>query len=392
MKYYLVGIKGTGMSSLACYLYDMENEVCGSDVGEFQFNDELYKRKIKIYEFNQAELTNDYIYIIGNAYDKDFSEVKEIIKKRFKYYYYHEFISQIKTFSIAVSGTHGKTTTTKFLVDLLSDQPISYIIGDGTGRGNKENIYFIYEACEYKDHFLSYKPDILLITSIDYDHPDYYQNIEHIRSSFSKAMSNANKVIRLVENEYQILNQTKNGFNVLFNDETYIFPLPGIKYLEDYLLCVKTLKYLGYSYEYIHQNTKNIKLPKRRTTETVINNTIIIEDFAHHPAEIKALYSFIKQKYPDYKTVCFFQPHTYTRTFSLYKEFIMSLRLFDETYIDKVYTSKREPYNLINEYKALLLFSMFKKYNNQNLSNINSEDKQIIILLGAGDLNQRFFN
>lgn len=380
------------MSALACYLYDMGHTVIGSDSGDYEFNDELRKRNVNVYEFNTYLMNDEFIYIIGNAYDEQFIEVKNIINNKYMYYYYHEFISTIKTFSIAVSGTHGKTTTTKFLTDLLSNEPISYIIGDGTGKGNKNNIYFIYEACEYKEHFLSYKPDILLITNIDYDHPDYYKDLKQVKDSFEKIKSNSNKVITIDPYEFQVLQENECGFLVKFEDEIYIFPIPGIKYLEDYLLCVKTLKYLGYSYEYIKEATNNIKLPKRRTTETVINNTIIIEDFAHHPNEIKALYSYIKQKYPNYKTTCFFQPHTYSRTFAFYKEFIKALKLFDEVYIDKVYTSKREPFDLIKEYKALLLFSMFKRYNQETIKDIDLNINQIIILLGAGDINKRFQN
>ena len=352
------------------------------------------KRRIEVYDFDTYEFTNDYIYIIGNAYNEEFTEVQKIIRNNYEYYFYHEYISTIKTFSIAVSGTHGKTTTTKFLTDLLYKEPISYIIGDGTGLGNKDNTYFIYEACEYKNHFLSYHPDILLITNIDYDHPDFYSSIDDVKKSFEKARSNANKVITINKDEYKILNENDKGFVVSFQNEIYIFPMPGIKYLEDYLLCVKTLKYLGYSHNYIKEATNNISLPLRRTTEKKINNSIIIEDFAHHPTEINALLLYIKQKYPEYKTICFFQPHTYSRTKKLFSEFKTAFNESDMTILYKTYPA-RESKNM--GYDAEKLYQGIKndnkvEYFDEKEKMINrirnlSQNFDVILVLGAGDIN-----
>ena len=117
----------------------------------------------------------NYIYIIGNAY-RAHSVSSFIINSGYKYYYYADFIKcYFKDYKfIAIDGSHGKTTSTKMLASLID---ASYLIGDGTGRGkNKEN--FIIEACEYKDTFLNYNPDISLVLNIDYDHPDYYKNLE----------------------------------------------------------------------------------------------------------------------------------------------------------------------------------------------------------------------
>ena len=156
------------MSALACMLYDLGHEVIGSDVSKnFGFEEGLQKRNIKVLEFNDNNIKPEYVYIIGNAYKEDFIEVKEIKKHGYEYYYYHDFISKLDGFHIAISGTHGKSTTTKMIVDMLSEEPISYIIGTGEGKGKKDYKYLIYEACEYQDHFLAYHPDILVINNIE---------------------------------------------------------------------------------------------------------------------------------------------------------------------------------------------------------------------------------
>ena len=153
-KYYLVGIKGTGMSSLAKLLKEEGNEVVGSDVDEYYFTeDALKEQKIEIKSFNRVNITKDYFYIIGNAFDKNNVEVDEIINQKNDYLYYHEFIGQkLNKKIIACSGTHGKTTTSFLLVDFLKKE-CNYIIGDGEG-GSFDTDLLVLEACEYKEHCL----------------------------------------------------------------------------------------------------------------------------------------------------------------------------------------------------------------------------------------------
>ena len=164
-KYYLVGIKGTGMSSLAKLLKEEGNEVVGSDVDEYYFTeDTLKEQEIEIKSFNRSNITKDYFYIIGNAFNKSNIEVDEIINQKNDYLYYHEFIGQkLNKKIIACSGTHGKTTTSFLLVDFLKKE-CNYIIGDGEG-GSFDTDLLVLEACEYKEHFLSYHPELLIITT-----------------------------------------------------------------------------------------------------------------------------------------------------------------------------------------------------------------------------------
>ena len=129
MNYFLVGIKGTGMSALAMLLKDLGNNVVGSDENKEYFTDLLLKEKsIKWHPFG-SNLNNDYIYIISNAYDQTNIDVKSIIDNKFEYYYYHDFIGKkLKKDIIAISGTHGKTTTSTFLKEMLNNKLIDVMI------------------------------------------------------------------------------------------------------------------------------------------------------------------------------------------------------------------------------------------------------------------------
>ncbi len=391
MKYYLVGIKGSGMAALACFLKSIGHDVIGSDtINDYGFESKLQTIGINILPFSKDNIKSDYIYIISNAYQKDFIEVKEIIKQNYSYFYYHEFISTLKGIHIAVSGTHGKTTTTTFLKDLLIDQSIAYIIGDGTGGGKPNYKYLIYEACEYQDHFLAYNPDILVITNIDFDHPDYFKDIYDVQKSFDKLKTKSKSVIELNKNDYEILETSNQKTMFKYLENIYITNLVGKHLIEDLVLCLKVLTMLGFNFEYIQTRLEKLRLPKRRSEETKIKNTIIIEDYGHHPNEIKALEEMIRTKYPRYFITCIFQPHTYSRTLKFYKEFIESLEKFDKVYIDDVFSSKREPYDLTKQNQINYLFNMFEKYEDLNVYNIDFHEEQIIVLLGAGNVHTRF--
>jgi UDP-N-acetylmuramate--alanine ligase len=391
MKYYLVGIKGSGMSALASMLYDMGHEVIGSDVANnYGFEQELIKRSIKILEFSKDNINESYIYIISNAYNDSNVEVKLIKENNYQYFYYHNFISKLPGFHIAICGTHGKTTTTTFIKDLLKEEQIAYIIGDGTGGGTSNYKYLIYEACEYQDHFLSYKPEILVITNIEYDHPDYFKSLEDVEKSFNLMKQKSKIVIELPIDQYQIIEVNSEYTKISYHDNIYMIKLFGKHLIDDFILAVKVLEVLGFDYAYILKHIDNIHMPKRRMQETKIDNTILIEDYGHHPTEIKALYNSVTSKYPNIYSICLFQPHTYSRTLTFSKDFVEALKLFNEVYIDEVFTSKREPYNIETQNKVNYLFNEFNSYKNFDLNNIDFKKEQVVIILGAGDLNIRF--
>lgn len=394
------------MASLACMLYDLGHEVKGSDVKEdFGFEEGLFKRKIEILEFNEENISGDYEYIIGNAYGEKNVEVKKVKELDFKYSYYHKFISKLKGIHIGIAGTHGKTTTTKMIVDMLKGEKIAYIIGDGTGGAVKDYKYLIYEACEYKDHFLSYRPDILVLGKVEFDHPDYFSSIDDVFSSFNKLISNSKNVITKDSNcvkkrsnfitfgntskdyKVRILKEGIEGFEIEINDEKITLPFYGYHMVDNFVSAYITLKRLGYSNNFIKSKVKNIVLPKRRFEEERFEKQIIVKDYGHHPTEIKALYDALKQKYPKREQIVLFQPHTYSRTLSLNSEFDKALSLFDKVYVFPTFTSSRENVDLRLDAQVK---KVFEKYQNVEKVEAVEVDKgqRIYIFLGAGTIHK----
>ena len=162
MTYFFVGIKGAGMSALAQILKNLGYDVAGSDKSNHYFTEKaLIEMEIPIYEFNKDNIKEDMIIIQGNSFNDEHEEIIRANELNLKIYSYQEMVSKLtgmfKTMTIA--GCHGKTTTTAMLSHVFNGiKGCNYLIGDATGHASKENEYFALEACEYKRHFLSYKP------------------------------------------------------------------------------------------------------------------------------------------------------------------------------------------------------------------------------------------
>lgn len=412
MKYYLVGIKGTGMTSLALFLKDLGHFVVGSDNEKMYFTDKILKsKKIEVFIFNENNITDEYTYIIGNAYDEKNEEIRKIILNDFEHYYYHEFIGKIiEKNIIAISGTHGKTTTSYFLSQMFNKEA-SYIIGDGSGYGTRESNLLILEACEYRDHFLSYYPIISIITNIELDHPDYFKNEKMLLNSFNKFANHSSMLV--VNNDcknakrikhknkvtfgfsegsdfkIKINTKTKNGYIINLENRkekisnNYKVPFFGKHHIYDFVgalivcLLMDKTPYL-----------EKLSLPKRRFEETIYGNTILIDDYAHHPTEIKCLYESIREKYPTYKINVIFQMHTYSRTLAYRNEFKKVLNLFDKVYLEKTFTSTREKENEETERKINQIFNNFETFDDNVLKLISKSNKEVWVFLGAGIVNQ----
>ena len=188
--YHFVGIKGSGMSALAQILSDIGYSVQGSDVEKRFFTQEALEQKgITILPFGEENIKEEMIIIAGNAFDDQHEELVRAREMNLPVYRYHKFLGDFiqKFTSIAVTGSHGKTSTTGLLSHVVgAAEPTSYLIGDGTGRGVKDSQYFVFEACEYRRHFLSYQPDYAIMTNIDFDHPDYFSDVDDVFSAFQE--------------------------------------------------------------------------------------------------------------------------------------------------------------------------------------------------------------
>lgn len=414
MKYYLIGIKGTGMCALAHFLQSQGEEVVGSDVDDIFFTDEKLK-EFQIFTFNKDNIINNKnaYFIISYAYNEENNEeVKEVMKNGFRYLYYSDFINEYSNgIKIGVSGTHGKTTTSKLIVHLFNEDSISYIIGDGSGGGARDYNYFLIEACEYKYHFIKYDYTYLIINNIEFDHPDFYNNIDEVYNAFNNTSKKAkciivnndsiasrinhdNKITYGIFNDSyvkgNIISSDRNGFllSISINDERYILKIPfyGIHMVYNFLASF-TLYYITHQnidIEKVQNQINNYQLPTRRCSEYKIGNNILIDDYAHHPTEIECTYKAVKQKYPDYDITIVFQPHTYSRTIFLSNEFINVFKDKNAYYINTFLS--REEYDPIKEIVVDNIFKDLKEYKEKEILDILKHNYKIIIFMGAGNI------
>ncbi|AKC75932.1 MULTISPECIES: UDP-N-acetylmuramate--L-alanine ligase [Staphylococcus] len=417
--YHFVGIKGAGMSSLAQIMHDLGHEVQGSDIEKYVFTEVALKNKgIKILPFNADNIKEGMVVIQGNAFPDTHEEIVKAHDLKLDVIRYHDFLGHVidQYTSVAVTGAHGKTSTTGLLSHVMNgDKKTSFLIGDGTGMGLPASDYFAFEACEYRRHFLSYHPDYAIMTNIDFDHPDYFKDIDDVASAFQSMAHNVKKAIiawgdddhlRQLKADVPIyyygLNKnddiyadniqiTDKGtqFDVYVNGEYYdqfLSPQYGDHNIQN-ALAVIAISYLE------KMDVNNIKEAletfggvKRRFNETNVANQVLVDDYAHHPREISATIETARKKYPNKDIVAVFQPHTFSRTQAFLDEFATSLSKADHVYLCEIFGSIRENtgdltiQDLINRIDGSALIE------ENNIDVLDQFDNAVILFMGAGDI------
>lgn len=370
MKYYCIGIKGTGMSTLAQILSDLGNEVCGyDDAKEKKFTQTgLEERGIPIYYGHDHELDQDMIVTYSMAISRDHEELKRAKEKGLVIKKYSEIVgSVIDMFqTISVAGTHGKTTTSSLVRHILENSlGCNYFIGAGDGYASRQNDYFVIESDEFNKHFLDYHPKYAIITNMEEEHMECYKDLQDIIDSFSQFADQTGEfVVACGDNEnvrklkshtktyYYGMNDTNDIvvanvelthtgslFDIYFEDQLlghFEIPLFGTHMVLNaaaaIFMCIK----LGVPKKQIEQALKTFKNAKRRFAEEFVLDTVIIDDYAHHPTEIKVTLEAVRQKYPDRRVVVVFKPNTYSRTKDFTKEFIEALNVADKAYVTEI--------------------------------------------------------
>lgn len=375
MKYYCIGIKGTGMSSLAQILFDLGNEVSGyDDETDEKFSEKgLRKRGIKIYHDSTHSLDKDTIVTYSMAFKEDHKERKRVKDLGLTIKKYNEVVGDVtKMFrTISVAGTHGKTTTSSIIKHLLTNTiGCNYFIGAGDGYARKDNEVFVLEADEFNKHFLAYTQKYAVITNIEREHMECYTDLEDIINTFSKFASNTKKEVIACgddENIRKLKTYTKVIYYGMNEDNHYIIKNietlnSGSKFdLYEGKKLINTFTVPLFSKAMILNTTAAIiialkhnitssrikelllsfKNAARRFAEEKVGENIIIDDYAHHPTEIKTAIEEVKEKYKDKRLVVVFVPNTYSRTRDFQKEFIEVLKIPDKTYLTEI-TSDRE--------------------------------------------------
>ena len=370
MKYYCIGIKGTGMSTLAQILSDLGNEVSGYDdaKGHKFTQDGLEERNIPIYYDENHELSKDTVVTYSAAFKEDHKEIQRVKSLGLTIKKYNEIMGDVIDMfeTIGVSGTHGKTTTSSLIRHLLEETVgCNYFIGAGDGYAIKDNKYFVVESDEFNRHFTAYHPTYSIITNIEAEHLECYKDIDDIRNTFeifanqTKKMVIANgdneevrkinyktKVLFYGFNENNdiviknvLLEETGSSFDLYINDKLYghfTIPLYGKHMVMDATAAIVMVKKIGLEKDTIEKLLKTFHNAKRRFAIEKVDNSIIIDDYAHHPTEIKVTLEAVRQKYPNKRLVVVFKPNTYSRTKDFKNDFINALKIADKVYLTEI--------------------------------------------------------
>lgn len=424
--YHFIGIAGAGMASLAHIMYKLGDKVKGSDVSKDFFTTEKLKEDVEISLFSEDNIYEGLIIVQGNSFNEENNvEVKKAKELNLKIYTYQEMVAKLseRFKTISVSGTHGKTTTSALLSHVLKNiVGANYLIGDGTGYADKDNEYFVLEACEYKRHFLDYTQEYSIITNIDLDHVDYYKDINDVLDAFSEFAKRTKKNVILCGDDQNV--RKLKGDNFIYygiNDNNFI-QARNIKYEEKgttFSVYIDNKYYNKYFITYSGQHMvlnslavisvcylENIdknkvkkylstfKGAKRRFAEEKINNNIIIDDYAHHPVEIKVTIEAVRQKYPDKKIISIFQPHTFSRIKMFKEEIATELNKSDKVFVLPIHQAreKQEDFKDISSDIVLSLLKNGSPITMDDASPLIAYENSVLLFLSPNSLKELIDN
>lgn len=417
---WFIGIKGTGMASLALLLKDLGYDVTGSDIAKYTFTQvPLEKAGIPVTQFSPDNIKDSgQVIVKGNAFKNDNVEVKACEDKQIAWQSYPDTVEEIVQMhtSIGVSGTHGKTSTTGILARVMGEAaPTSYLIGDGEGKGVKDSRFFVYEADEYRRHFLAYHPDYQIMTNIDFDHPDYFKDQDDYTSAFQTAANQTKKALfvwggneRLQALEAKIpkytygfednddfqavdVNRTTAGaeFTVITHGKEigrFTIHLFGDHNILNATAVIAVAYTEKVPLDDIKKGLLSYTGAKRRFSEKDFGDINVIDDYAHHPTEMRATIQAARQKFPNKRLVVVFQPHTFTRTKKYAKDFEEILRGVDKAYITPIYASAREASGDISSNDLVANIPGSEVINLDNIADLAQNQDSVIVFMGAGDI------
>ena len=427
---YFIGIGGIGMSALARYFKSIGKNVSGYDKTETELTNALIESGIDIHFKDEINLipTDYYIentlVVITPAIPTTHSQWNYFLEREFVVKKRAEVLGLITkdTFCFAVAGTHGKTTTSSILGHILyqSGVDVTSFLGGIVENYNSNLIgtgktITVVEADEFDRSFLHLYPNIACVTSMDADHLDIYGDSSAIEASF---LEFANKItdksqlfitknldlegvtVAVNENaDYKATNVRIENGNYVFDVQTPTelipnlqFGLPGKHNLTNALMALAMAKTFGTSNEDIATALKSFKGIKRRFSYQIKeSNLVYIDDYAHHPTEIDAVFQAVSELYPNQKVLTVFQPHLYSRTKDFADGFAKSLSKFDEVVLLDIYPARELPIEGITS--SWLLDKMTNNHKKlvskiDLISEILKSEAKIIVTIGAGDIGE----
>ena len=382
-KIHFIGIGGAGMSGLADILFEMGHKITGSDKEESETTKYLAKRGISVFKGHHSKnIEEQDLVVYSSAISRDNSEMTEAIKKNIPIIRRAEILGQLmqKQYGIAVSGTHGKTTTTSMMSKILIDARLDpTVVVGGKMQNLKTNArlgkgkYFLAEADEFDRSFLTLHPVISIITSLEEDHLDIYKDFADLRSTFLKFVNqtafdglvllcgdhenvanlsseiSANSIIYgTMKNAnifaYNIKNDegfTQFNLKVFDEDKGLVkINLPGYHNVLNALAAIGVALELEVDFELIKDALGSFNGVQRRFEFKAQRAGILFyDDYAHHPTEVKVTLETAKQGW-DKRVVVLFQPHLFSRTADFFKEFAGALSVADLAIVTPIYPAR----------------------------------------------------
>ncbi len=431
-KMHFVGIGGSGMFPLAQIIKSQGFTVSGSDISDSETLEKVEKLGIKVYHSHEASnAENADCVIYSAAINEDNPEIQVAKDKDIPLIKRSElmgFVFSCYTHRIGVAGTHGKTTTTSMITSILidADKDPSAIIGGTLPKINSNcrvgaSDFIVGEACEYKDSFLCLLPNFSVITNVDEDHLDYFKNFENVKNSFSRYANQTEELIVANGDDEPTLECIKNatakkvlfGFNKssdfyaryltfnekqfasfsIFHNDSHVVDIslsvPGKHNVYNALAAFALCYELGISPAVIKKSLENFKGVHRRF-EILYNSQITVaDDFAHHPTELKnTLQTAMNMGFKRVWAV--FQPHTFSRTFTLLDDFVEALSIADKVIVSDILPVREtntwgvKSTDLTSKIPQSIYIPDFEKISDFLLE--NAEPGDLILTLGGGDV------
>jgi len=418
MKVYFIGIGGIGVSALAQYYLDKGHEVYGYDLVPSEITNYLKKKGIK---FSEKIPSGTDLIIHTPAIPSPGSLLKEGLGNGIKVKSYPEALGELtkEYFTIAVSGTHGKSTTSSIIALILQKAGLDPTVIIGTklkefGNSNfrpGKSKYLVIEADEWNFSFLNYWPKIIVLTNIEEEHLDTYKDLKHILKTYKEYISHLSSDGVLVLNKddknissirHQALKANKYSFSQPEASKIKdVLKIPGQHNVYNALAALTVARELGIPDSISFEVFGEYRGAWRRFEEKKIKvngeSITLVSDYGHHPTEVLATLKAAREKYPDKKLRCVFQPHQYQRTYYLFKDFVkvFSQAPIDEIIITDIYdVTGRESRDIKRKVSSKKLVRAVKKDHVIYLpkEKIKAylkdvlEKGEIVIAMGAGDI------
>ena len=429
-KVHFIGIGGIGVSALARYYLKKGCNISGSDLVDSEITKALKKLGAKIFigKHKAKNLAKDVdLVIYSPAVPKDNPELLKAKNYKIETKSYPQALGELtkKRFTIAVCGSHGKSTVTAMIGLILTKAKLDPTVILGTklkefgnsncrvGRGK----YLVIEADEYKESFLNYWPKIIVLLNIEYDHPDYFKNLAHYTKAFEKFTLHLPKNGILVANKddkntKKLISKLKKK-KVRFKIETFslkdkktkilkkILKIPGEFNVSNALSALKVAKILKIPEKVALKALSQFKGTWRRFDVKIAKlggkRFVLINDYGHHPTQVRETIRAAREKFKKKKIILIYQPHQYQRTFFLFDDFVKVFREIPttQTIITDIYTVKgRESKKIMKKVSSQKLVKATNRENTIylpkrkiiNYLKRNLKGGEVVIFMGAGDI------